>query len=129
MKNDAPMRDETRANFFEAKYGSKDWYDWRLKHWGTKGMGGDVAIEPLECIDKVKKIWTKGYHFDTAWSPMIPLMVEMSRQFPDLEFSLGYREESNEFEGDAEAKAGELISDVCGKCENTDDEDEEEEDA
>lgn len=66
-------------------YGSKNWYDWCCRAWGTKwgtcnstgGRSGDV----LE------------YHFDTAWCPATEGFLEVSRLFPELVFQMEYLRE------------------------------------
>jgi len=59
----------------EAKYGASDWYEWQLKHWGTKWgtygtktheLGGDESPILIE--------------FQTAWNPPT---AEMMRKIDD----------------------------------------------
>lgn len=55
-------------------YGDDTWYEWCVKHWGTKWNA-------CEC-----KIGDDYLEFDTAWSAPFPVITELSRRFPDLSF-------------------------------------------
>lgn len=74
-----------------AKYGAKDWYDWRVAHWGTKW---DVCDPRLEYGDD-----TAVYEFETAWSPPRQLVEHLATVYPDLLFHLSYDEPSLDFGG------------------------------
>ena len=62
-----------------------DWYTWRCEHWGTKWnaqpASGDTIV--AETIPGGVAMW-----FDTAWSPPVPVLLELSKQFPELEFQI-----------------------------------------
>ena len=64
-----------------------NWYNWNLREWGTKWD----ACRP-EFTDS-----TTGrsieYSFDTAWGHPEPVLYAMIQQFPELDFSIYYREE------------------------------------
>jgi hypothetical protein len=71
---------------------ANDWarLDWVCKHWGTNGNAQHFHAsrdEPghYEC------------HFDTAWSPPIPVWRKLGEMFPTLEFSLSGFEQLNNF--------------------------------
>lgn len=57
------------------KYG---WYTWNVNNWGTKW---DVAKESIGVGDVDGG---KCYNFSTAWTPAVPIVAEMARQFPGL---------------------------------------------
>ena len=63
------------------KYGSKDWYDWSCKHWGTKWG----AYSQMESDDTIE--------FSTAWSAPIPVIKELSRLFPKVKIKLRFADE------------------------------------
>ena len=72
-----------------------NWYDWNVRNWGTKW---DVAVHDGEeysdteiTIDTPD---TLAYRFNTAWSPPIEAITKLSEQYPDLEMSLSYEEET-----------------------------------
>ena len=74
------------------KYGFEGWYDWCVENWGTKWNACETEyMEPSES-DKAPY-----YIFQTAWDSPIPVILEMSRQFPTLTFNLESEEESGEF--------------------------------
>jgi hypothetical protein len=97
------------------------WHDWRVEHWGTKW-------EP-ECTDQVPPR-EEGYQtlddfwvfddntdsafigFDTAWSPPIEWLEQVSALYPDLVFSMSYEEPGMAFRGVAQGKNG-IIDDFC----------------
>lgn len=47
-----------KGYFNVQRYGSKDWYDWRIKNWGTKWNASDSSFDEA----------TGTVEFDTAWS-------------------------------------------------------------
>lgn len=69
----------------------KEGYDWCIRRWGTKWN----SIEP-NIVDDGKALL---YDFDTAWSPPCPIVLEMSKKFPDLKFTLKYWEGGSGFKG------------------------------
>ena len=67
------------------KYGAKDWYDWCNKYWGTKwGDYGDFLEQHDEYRTQIS--------FNSAWSPPVLGIMEVSKKWPDLEFSIEYFE-------------------------------------
>lgn len=66
------------------KYGADNWYDWRIKHWGTKW---DVDAELVEA-DEERLV----YQFDSAWSPPFEWLKTVARNYPKLHFKLKYDE-------------------------------------
>ena len=81
------------------KYGAKDWYDWHINNWGTKW---DLTAELL-CSDE----GYLQYCFDSAWSPPIEFLKEVSKKYTRLEFRLRYDEPGVGFMGVAKYKNGE----------------------
>ena len=80
-----------------------DWYNWRIKNWGTKWS----AIGP-------KITWNNRtgkcvIDFATAWTPPVPLIHYMSTQYPRSNFVLYYDEPGMEFSGHVEYENGQLI--------------------
>ena len=65
-------------------------YDWNCKNWGTKWGFCDCEIEDADGYDFM-------YSFSTAWSPITPVILEMSKQFPKITFTYFCDEESGEF--------------------------------
>lgn len=74
------------------KYGFEGWYDWCVQNWGTKWNACEVEFN-----DEREWVRSPYYIFQTAWDAPVPIVLEMSRQFPNLEFSLESDEESGEF--------------------------------
>jgi len=81
------------------KYGFEGWYDWCVHNWGTKWNACETEV-----LHEDEKEFS--YTFQTAWDSPIPVVLEMSRQFPSLTFSLESEEESGEFFYQKEFEAG-----------------------
>lgn len=64
-----------------------NWYNWNLREWGTKWEA--VRPEFTESPDGTNI----QYSFDTAWGHPEPVFYAMIQQFPELDFSIYYREE------------------------------------
>lgn len=65
----------------QALYGATTWYDWHNHHWGTKWN----AYETEDLGNGIK--------FETAWSFPRPVMIALSRHFPDIDFHFVYADE------------------------------------
>ena len=83
------------------KYGTNNWYDWRIANWGTKW---DVDAELR--IDNETYL---AYSFDSAWSPPLTWLEKVAKQFPKLHFKLKYEEEGLGFMGIAIGMNGEVV--------------------
>jgi hypothetical protein len=91
-----------------------DWYNWNIRNWGVKW---DVAISSDE---KYPNTSIEGpiqngdnlvvyYIFNTAWSTPLKALTNLSLQYPDLLFTLGYEEETG-WGGELEILRGKFIS-------------------
>ena len=88
------------------KYGCKDWYEWDINNWGTKWNFCDATV--TEFFEDGELV----YHFETAWSPPIPVIIKMGEMFPQLRFELDYIEEGMAFKGTLIIDKGKIIKDV-----------------
>ena len=84
----------------KAWFQSNNWYDWNVRNWGTKW---DVASTDEEIYSETSLIdegiddnqkYFLVYRFDTAWSPPIPVIEKLSKQYPSLKITLDYEEET-----------------------------------
>lgn len=117
-----------------AKYGYPTWYEWSIDNWGTKWDACEVVPdEGVECECDEDKITIA---FDTAWSTPVPVLVALSKQFPDLVIYVEYADEdlgSNcgtyaLFKGEIQEEESRdygFACDIWG-CDPVDDEDEDE---
>ena len=64
-----------------AKYGYKDWYDWKVANHGTKWGACDTEVDGNQIT------------FDTAWSFPAPVIEKLSEMFPDVTFDFIYADE------------------------------------
>ena len=80
-------------------------YDWERANWGGKwGACGTELIDEWEtCL---------VYQFDTAWSPPLPFIQHIAKQWPPLTFVLEYEEGGMGFKGLAKAHQ-DSIQDLC----------------
>jgi hypothetical protein len=81
-------------------------YEWCVENWGTKWNAHEVRL--------VRRKRSLVYIFDTAWSPPIPVVLAMSRRFPDLTFTLRYWEGGMGFKGIFKAKGDKILKDEHG---------------
>ena len=110
------------------RYGSNNWYDFNVQNLGTKWNVSDADYYLIEKVNKkdafntIKTIYLKTtekgkslqlgcilkkffieheaiYNFLTAWSPPINWLVETSKKYPDLKFSINYIEHGCDFRG------------------------------
>src|ERR1017187_6850446 len=79
--------------------------DWELRNWGAKWGASDAGL-----VDE----WDGClmYSFNTAWSPPIAFLENVSQQWPTLTFILEYDEPGMGFKGIAKGH-GEKVEDHC----------------
>lgn len=83
------------------EYGSTSWYEWAKENWGTKwnAYGQNDKRNTEDTI-----------YFQTAWSPPLQLMAELSSKFPNVELHFDYADEdSGSNAGKIKLKGGEAI--------------------
>lgn len=86
------------------RFGFPTWYEWAVQHWGTKW--GLYEVQPT-CADfEYRQI---SYTLLTAWSPPVPVIQAMSKQFPSLMFCLDYFEGGAGFMGSCVYENGQEV--------------------
>jgi len=88
------------------KYGETNWYDWQVANWGTKWEPQIYYLGPLE---KGKKTSKQIISFDSAWSPPVEGIFNLSKIFPTLTFKMSYKEEGMGFKGTEKMKDGKVL--------------------
>ena len=65
-----------------------DWYNWRIQNWSTRSNAGEVT-------EKVNYHITLGsaIQFQTAWANPLPVILELSRLFPEELITVHYADE------------------------------------
>lgn len=63
-------------------YGHTTWYDWRCANWGTKCNSYDN-----------KQVDDDTIEFSTAWSSPEPIMLKLSKMFPDIQIKHWWADE------------------------------------
>lgn len=85
------------------KFGSKDWYDWCCKNWGTKWNA---------CYTFYDKDEPQEVEFQTAWSDVRGLIAELSKKHPENTFFYDFAEEQlGHYTGVCIIKNGEFLMD------------------
>lgn len=87
--------------------------DWCVENWGTKWNAVGTRVEgPAEGDeDGTDRVM---YHFDTPWTPPIPLVRKAAHFFPGLAFELRYFERGRGFNGILRCEGGEFVRDEVG---------------
>ena len=85
-------------------------FEWCCKNWGTKWGICNAEINKDYYGDN-----RLFYSFETAWSPPYPLILKMSKLFPELEFVLRYFEGGCGFNGLFKCKKGKRIVNKSGE--------------
>lgn len=119
-------------------YGYHSWYDWSVDKWGTKWNAYSVEMPVDELKRRIKRGFqyrethVKAYgkrvfkkrlyrhaasggdlaiRFETAWSSPTPVIKQMARMFPYLDFHIRYADEDTGSNcGHYRIKGGEIIS-------------------
>ena len=85
-----------------------DWYEWNVANWGTKwdlcDVNFDGAVE-----DKIIV-----YSFESAWSPISPVVEALAKEFKQLSFNYAFYETGSDYWGEVEYKKGEVVSEEGG---------------
>lgn len=71
-----------------------NWYNFNVREWGTKwdiGVGDGESFSDTELQNESET--HLSYRFNTAWSPPLPVIEQLSLQYPKLEITLEYEEE------------------------------------
>ena len=97
----AVPEDELEA--IRAKFGTDSWYHWSIGNWGTKW-------------DTDGSRFGNRLVFDTPWSPPLPFVEKLSRQYPQLTFTLAYAEGGEGFFGTYVVSNGEVAENEVSKA-------------
>lgn len=92
---------ETNDRFIK-QYGVNNWYDWKVKNWGTKW--GAYDTNEWDVSDEYASI---SYH--TAWSAATSFIVNASKQFPLIKFKHSFADEGGSFLGFEIIQNGEVL--------------------
>lgn len=84
------------------------WWNWNIANWGTKwSVGGDdVSVSGYNEYDRAIYI-----SFDTAWSPPMRILEQLSAKYPDLIVHIKYAEMGMGFIGETTFIGGEITHD------------------
>ena len=106
----SPNPDKAIADEMVKLYGYPDWYSWSDANWGTKWNPDINSVD----YDQVEYDYLNGLHihlnFDSAWSPPIAGLLNLSKLYPKLIFFIKYEESGMGFAGYFECMNGNVIS-------------------
>ena len=80
---------------------SNGWYAWNCRNWGSKWDACDVD----NTVDEPTYL---AYVYNTAWSPSLEAIQELSRQYPQLTVHIDYEEEQG-WGGERSYKGGDVV--------------------
>ena len=89
------------------KLDGNDWYDWRVKNWGTK-WDVDAHLQWGSPEDEYLE-----YEFDSAWSPPCEALTNISKKWKKLKFTLKYEEPGMCYMGVFKIDKGDVTQDDC----------------
>lgn len=89
------------------------WYEWNVRNWGTKWETGDKAVieyeMPIPLTDYEPDLTKPSpmaleitYRMETAWSPPVEALAQLSVQYPDVTISLTSIDENDCFAMEAQ---------------------------
>jgi hypothetical protein len=81
IKESVDIEEGRKAIYNEKTYGHRDWYSWSTSNWGTKWN----ASEPVANDNSIE--------FQTAWSTPEPVLIELSKQHPEVTITIRYADE------------------------------------
>lgn len=80
-----------------------NWFEWSYENWGTKW--------DVDCPHIQDKSDTKiSIRFNTAWSPPRAFLLKVSKDYPQLKFTLSYDEIGMDYFGFYEIQDGEIVN-------------------
>ena len=88
--------------------------EFRIEHGGTKWPARRVSEVELTISYLGRDDKSVVIHFDTAWSPPLPVIEKAAELFPMLSFELRYFECGAEFNGLYCCEEGKCVRDECG---------------
>lgn len=111
----------------QLKFQTNDWYAWNVRNWGTKW---DVANHDEDKYPETE-LYDEGdeslsYRFNTAWGPAKEAILNLTEQYPNLNFTLSFEEETG-WGGEWTFENGEYVtvSEYGWKCRECDHEEDE----
>lgn len=92
------------------KYGVTTWKDWCIQNWGTKWSAQQVRVTSNPVFG-ISTLSTVHYHFNTIWSPPVPLFKVVAQDYKKLEFLLEYKNPDENYSGRLLVRHGQLVQD------------------
>lgn len=90
------------------------WYDWSIANWGTKwDCDDEVYVTGLEKLNEAggsDEDICVVYRILSPWTPCIPVVKEMSKQYPTLKFIHSFDESGLCYAGFVKFKGGVVIA-------------------
>jgi len=106
-----PSSEVERLDYIEqserakAETGYANWYPWAMDNWGTKW---DVEVTSPTWGPSEGDTSTVTFWGESAWSPPISLLANLSNKYPQLTFSVSYYEPGMDYIGAAVFQDGRM---------------------
>ena len=95
---------------FILKYGYDNWYDWCVFNWGTKWNAYGVTEWTINEGHWNGDNSSATIYYETAWSPATSLWLNVSKDYPTLDFYHEFADEGGSFLGSETIRDGRIIS-------------------
>mgnify|MGYP003134430610 FL=1 len=105
-KSDKDKRILGFQNFVHSEQ-NENWYENNVSNWGTKW---NITCWNAVLLEERHDREISAF-FDTAWSPPLNFVKNMSKQYPDLVIGIQYAEWGMDFGGFAVFKKGKMVED------------------
>jgi len=88
-----------------------NWYDWRCAYWGTKwNADSDGVYFSIDSIDEIltHNISDLYISCSTAWSPCVPIVLELQKYNPNIKVESSYYEPGMCFSGEIHSDGSDI---------------------
>lgn len=107
----APEKDSAVAEENIKLFGAKDWYDWRVKHWGTKwDVDSKIVFDQVDVM--MPGLRTVKIIFDSAWGPPVEAISVLAKKFANINILHTFDEPGQDFSGWMYYIQGKLVEEI-----------------
>jgi hypothetical protein len=80
------------SKYLKQEYGVDNTYAFHIEKWGTKWNACDVTRSDIK---QSGDVWSVFYYMQTAWSPPMPVYLELSKKFKNITISIDCSDEGS----------------------------------
>lgn len=89
---------QTMADDYLKRFGATNWYDWRVKNYGTKWNLYNITFHGIQ--PQGEGLYAADFSYYTAWAPASQYFINVSSRFPSLIFAHEFADEGGGFVGE-----------------------------